>query len=77
MRKLYKTKYFFARNFWKCLAITVLFMAAQSHVGLSNKGIAIFKVPAPKTEFEKSWKDKLVAVITKDREIDVPTSRKN
>ena len=36
------------------------------------KGIAIFKVPAPKTEFEKSWKDKLVAVITKDREIDVP-----
>ena len=35
------------------------------------KGIAIFRVPAPKTEFEKSWKDKLVAV-TKDREIDVP-----
>ena len=26
------------------------------------KGIAIFRVPAPKTEFEKSWKDKLVAV---------------
>ena len=25
------------------------------------KGIAIFRVPAPKTEFEKSWKDKLVA----------------
>ena len=34
------------------------------------KGIAIFKVPAPKTEFEKSWKDKLVDVITKGREID-------
>ena len=33
------------------------------------KGKAIFKVPAPKTEFEKSWKDKLVTVITKDREI--------
>ena len=30
------------------------------------KGIAIFRVPAPKTEFEKSWKDKLVAVITKE-----------
>ena len=35
------------------------------------KGIPSFKVPAPKTEFEKSWKDKLVTVITKDREIDV------
>ena len=34
------------------------------------KGIAIFKVPAPKTEFEKSCKDKLVDVITKGREID-------
>ena len=35
------------------------------------KGIAIYKVPALKTEFEKSWTDKLVTVITKDREIDV------
>ena len=34
------------------------------------KGRASFKVPAPKTEFEKSWKDKLVDVITKGREID-------
>ena len=35
------------------------------------KGKAIFKVPVPKTEFEKSWKVKLIPVITKDREIDV------
>ena len=44
------------------------------------KGIAIFKVPAPKTEFEKRWKDKLVDVITKSREIDGAgwcTMRKN
>ena len=34
------------------------------------KGIAIFKVPGRKTEFEKTWRDKLVAVITKDRQID-------
>ena len=26
---------------------------------LKYKGIAIFKVSAPKTEFEKSWKDKV------------------
>ena len=35
------------------------------------KGIVIFRVPAPKTEFEKSWKDKLVAVVI-TKEIDVP-----
>ena len=34
------------------------------------KGIASSKVPAPKTEFEKSWKNKLVDVTTKGREID-------
>ena len=34
------------------------------------KGIAIFEVPGRKTEFEKAWRDKLVAVITKDRQID-------
>ena len=36
------------------------------------KGIVIFRVPAPKTEFEKSWKDKLVAAVVITKEIDVP-----
>ena len=40
-------------------------------VDLNIKEQLLFKVPAPKSEFEKRWKDKLVVVITKDREVDV------
>ena len=34
------------------------------------KGIALFKVPSGDTEFDKCWRDQLVNIIIKDREID-------
>ena len=33
-------------------------------------GISLFKVPSGKTEFDKMWRDQLIAIITKDRVID-------
>ena len=36
------------------------------------KGIPLFKVPSGEGEFETSWRQKLIAVITKDRVIDGP-----
>ena len=33
------------------------------------KGIALFKVPSGDTEFDKRWRDQLVNIIIKDREI--------
>ena len=34
------------------------------------KGIALFKVPSGDTEFDKRWRNQLVNIIIKDREID-------
>ena len=34
------------------------------------KGIAIFKVPSAKDEFNTSWRRRLIHVVTKDRVID-------
>ena len=34
------------------------------------KGISLFKVPSSDKEFETRWRDQLVVVITKDREVD-------
>ena len=36
------------------------------------KGISLFKVPSGEGKFEASWRQKLIAVITKDRVIDGP-----
>ena len=40
------------------------------------KGVSIFKIPSGDNTFDKEWREKLVAVITRDREIDAP-QRKN
>ena len=34
------------------------------------KGISLFKVPSGEGKFETSWRQKLIAIITKDRVID-------
>lgn len=34
------------------------------------KGVAIFKVPAGKDEFNSNWREKLICIITKDRVVD-------
>ena len=33
------------------------------------RGISLFKVPVGKNDYDKTWREKLIAVITKDREI--------
>ena len=35
---------------------------------VSRQGVAIFKVPSGSDEFNSRWRDKLVAVITRNRE---------
>lgn len=35
-----------------------------------NKGIAIFRVPTGNDEYSKTWREKIVNIITRDREID-------
>ena len=35
-----------------------------------NKGISIFKLPAPTIAFNKEWRSKLLNIVTKYREID-------
>ena len=34
------------------------------------KGLSIFKVPSGDSEFETTWRNKLIAVVTRDRVID-------
>lgn len=34
------------------------------------KGLSIFKVPAGENQFDKSWREKLVDVVIRDREVD-------
>ena len=34
------------------------------------KGIGIYKVPAGDDNFERHWREKIVAIITRDREVD-------
>lgn len=40
-----------------------------------TKGVVIFKLPAGNDDFNKSWREKLVSIITKDREIDAGLRR--
>ena len=40
-----------------------------------SKGIAIFKVPSGDDEYNKTWRDKIVTIITRDREIDTGLKR--
>ena len=40
------------------------------------KGISLFKLPCGDGEFETSWRNKLVAIITKDRVIDSSLKKK-
>ena len=35
-----------------------------------SKGIGIFKLPAPTTDFNKQWRADLVNIVTKDRVVD-------
>ena len=39
-------------------------------ISRGNKGVTIFKVPVPNSDFNKEWRNELINVITKDRVID-------
>ena len=41
----------------------------------SKTGIGIFKVPLPTTDFNKKWRQELIAIITKDRVVDASLKR--
>ena len=51
----------------KLLSLTEIEMEIEMQD--DNKDIAIFKVPSGDDDYNKAWRDKIVAIITRDREI--------
>ena len=54
------------QNTWRKL----LDLWLHNLMSIKYKGVSIFKIPSGDNNFDKGWREKLLAVITRDREID-------